>query len=54
MGEAAYKLVRENRGAVALTMELIANALKNTPLNKEMQARNYEIPANESSSIDLQ
>jgi len=54
MGEAAYKLVRENRGAVALTMELIANALKNTPLNAEMQARNYVIPANESSDINQQ
>jgi len=44
MGSAAYKLVEENRGAVALTMELIANVLQDTPLNDSMQARNYVIP----------
>lgn len=44
MGNAAHKLVIENRGAVTLTMELIANAMQNTPLNKEMLARNYIIP----------
>lgn len=47
MGSAAYKLVEENRGAVALTMELIANALKDMPLNEKMQARNYVIPKTE-------
>ncbi|MFK8011539.1 MAG: lipid IV(A) 3-deoxy-D-manno-octulosonic acid transferase [Marinicellaceae bacterium] len=52
MGEAAHKLVKENRGAVSLTMELIANALKNEPLNTKMQARNYVIPEHKSSSIN--
>ena len=42
MGDAAYKLVQENRGAVALTMELVANALKNKHLNEELQVRKYE------------
>lgn len=48
MGLAAQKLVEENRGAVALTMELIANALQNTPLDKDMQARKYNIPKSSS------
>jgi len=52
MGAAAYKLVEENRGAVALTMELIANALKNIPLNEKMQARNYVIPHNETADVE--
>jgi len=52
MGAAAYKLVEENRGAVALTMELIANALKNIPLNEKMQARNYVIPHNETVDVE--
>ncbi|HHL31025.1 MAG TPA: 3-deoxy-D-manno-octulosonic acid transferase, partial [Oceanospirillales bacterium] len=44
MGNAALKLVQENRGAVALTMKLIANALKDEPLNKDMRSRKYVIP----------
>lgn len=44
MGDAAYNLVEENRGAVELTMKLIANVLLKTPLNKDMQARKYVIP----------
>ena len=41
MGRAASKLVEENRGAVTLTMKLIANAMKNTPLDQGMQNRRY-------------
>ncbi len=41
MGNAAFKLVEENRGAVALTMKLIANALQREPLDKQMQALKY-------------
>lgn len=44
MGRAAFKLVEENRGAVSLTMKLIANALKDEPLDQGMQDRNYVIP----------
>jgi len=44
MGSAGLKLVEENRGAVALTMELIANAMQDVPLNKDMQARKYIVP----------
>ncbi|MCF6288408.1 MAG: lipid IV(A) 3-deoxy-D-manno-octulosonic acid transferase [Proteobacteria bacterium] len=44
MGEAAYKLVEENRGAVALTMKLIANALSEESLDQNMQSRKYVIP----------
>ncbi len=41
MGCAAFKLVEENRGAVALTMKLIANAMENIPLDQDMQNRRY-------------
>ncbi len=41
MGNAAFKLVEENRGAVELTMKLIANALRNRPLDRQMQALKY-------------
>jgi 3-deoxy-D-manno-octulosonic-acid transferase len=44
MGNAALKLVQENRGAVALTMKLIANTLQDKPLNKDMRGRKYVIP----------
>lgn len=51
MGSAAYQLVGENRGAVALTMELIENVLKKTPLNEAMQGRNYIVPINELDDV---
>ncbi len=44
MGLAASKLVKENRGAVALTMKLIANALQDEPLDTDMQGRKYNLP----------
>jgi 3-deoxy-D-manno-octulosonic-acid transferase len=44
MGDAALKLVQENRGAVALTMKLIANAMHQEPLDDNMQSRNYVVP----------
>jgi 3-deoxy-D-manno-octulosonic-acid transferase len=44
MGNAASKLVQENRGAVALTMKLIAKAMHDEPLDSDMQSRNYIIP----------
>ena len=44
MGNAAYNLVQENRGAVALTMKLIANAMHDEPLDLNMQSRNYIVP----------
>lgn len=44
MGNAAYKLVQENRGAVALTMKLIANAMHDEALDLDMQSRNYTVP----------
>jgi 3-deoxy-D-manno-octulosonic-acid transferase len=43
MGNAAAKLVQENRGAVALTMKLIANAMNNEPLDSDMQARKHVV-----------
>jgi 3-deoxy-D-manno-octulosonic-acid transferase len=43
MGNAAAKLVQENRGAVALTMKLIANAMNNEPLDPDMQARKHVV-----------
>lgn len=46
MGNAAFKLVEENRGAVALTMKLIANAMHNEFLDEGMQARKYVMPKN--------
>ena len=45
MGKAALKLVEENRGAVSLTMKLIANAMQNSPLDHDMQARKYVVPS---------
>jgi len=50
MGNAAAKLVKENRGAVKLTMKLIANALHNDPLDENMQQRNYVVPIEASAS----
>ncbi len=47
MGLAALKLVEENRGAVALTMKLIANAMENIPLDQDMQKRRYVITKRE-------
>ena len=44
MGLAAFKLVEENRGAVALTMKLIANAMQDIPLDEDMQNRRYVSP----------
>jgi len=44
MGCAAAKLVEENRGAVALTMKLIANAMEGKELDAGMQARKYIVP----------
>ncbi|VAW42708.1 3-deoxy-D-manno-octulosonic acid transferase, partial [hydrothermal vent metagenome] len=41
MGNAAFKLVEQNRGAVALTMKLIGNAMQQIPLDSDMQARRY-------------
>jgi 3-deoxy-D-manno-octulosonic-acid transferase len=43
MGNAASKLVQENRGAVALTMKLIANAMNDEPLDPDMQARKHVV-----------
>jgi len=46
MGEAAYRMVEENRGAVDLTMKLIANAVDGTPLPEAFKQRRFhpEIP----------
>lgn len=43
MGDAAYQLVQENRGAVNLTMDLVANALDEKKLSDEMEARKYQL-----------
>lgn len=51
MGEAAFKLVQQNRGAVDLTMELIANALLDKPLNQDMLNRRYIDDKNQKSSL---
>ena len=48
MGSAAFKLVEENRGAVKLTMKLIANAMENTPLDEDMQKRKYVLSQNKA------
>ena len=48
MGLAAFKLVEENRGAVALTMKLIANAMEDAPLDQDMQNRRYVVPKQEN------
>jgi len=44
MGEAAYRMVQENRGAVDLTMKLIANAVDNKPLPESLKKRQF-LPA---------
>ncbi len=41
MGQAAYRMVQENRGAVDLTMKLIANAVNHEPLPPELTQRQY-------------
>ncbi len=51
MGRAAFKLVEENRGAVALTMKLIANAMENAPLDQDMQNRRYTLSKDRKSTI---
>ena len=51
MGEAAFKLVEQNRGAVDLTMKLIANALLDEPLNQDMLNRKYIVDNKLSSSL---
>ncbi len=42
MGQAAKGLVDRNRGAVNLTMQLIANAIEDTPLTDELVNKQYK------------
>ncbi len=41
MGEAAYRMVQEHRGAVDLTMQLIVNACEGKPLSEALESKRY-------------
>ncbi|MCX7553249.1 lipid IV(A) 3-deoxy-D-manno-octulosonic acid transferase [Marinicella sp. S1101] len=41
MGQAAYELVKRNRGAVQLTMNLIESAMEQKPLNTQLKAKHF-------------